>query len=67
MAIDYAGAFGETAERNIYVFDQEMARLGVRYFAEYHGVRLRSTRFTIHVPEAWADVVAGVAAKLRRL
>ncbi len=66
-AIDYAGVFGEEAEHNIYLFDQEMARLGVRYFAEYHGRRLRTSRFTIYVPEEHAAAVAAVAARLRKI
>jgi len=65
--ISYVGVFGESAEHNIYLFDQEMARLRVRYLAEYLGRRLRTTRFTIYVWEEQAAAVAAIAARLRKL
>jgi hypothetical protein len=67
VRIDFAGVFGQTAEHNIYLFDQEMARLGVRYFAEYQGRILRTTHFTIYVPQEQAAAVAAVAARLQNI
>ena len=66
-AIYYAGVFGEEPGHNIYLFDQEMARLGVRYFAKYHGRELRTTRFTIYVSEEQAPEVAAVATRLHKI
>ena len=63
--ISYAGVFGENAEHNIYLFDQEMARRGVRYFAECAGARF--PRFTIYVPKELAPAVVAVAARLRKI
>ncbi|AWM37344.1 hypothetical protein GobsT_46940 [Gemmata obscuriglobus] len=66
-AVEYAGVFRETAEHNIYLFDQEMARIGVRYFAEFRGRRYRTTRFTIFVPTEQVGAVAAIAARLFRV
>src|SRR5438034_801233 len=67
VPISYAGVCGEDAAHNIYLFDQEIARLAMRYFAEYKGCRLRSPRFTIYVAKEHAAAVGAVAARLRKL
>ena len=66
-AVTYTGVYGEEAGHNIYLFDQEMAKLRVRYFAEYRRDSYRMTLFTIYVPEEQAGAVAAVAARLHKI
>ena len=57
------GAWGQKLEHRAYVFDQEMARLGLQYFAVL-GVRYgrRALRITISVSQS--ERVAEVIARL---
>ena len=57
--------FGRTAGESIYLFDQEAARIGFRYFAELSGARL-TRMFTLHVSADQAEVVGAIIARLRR-
>ena len=66
VAVNYSGAFGEDAGLTIYRLDQEMAQIGVRYFAEYQGDDFRTAHFKIHVPTKHADAVAAVLARLKK-
>ena len=64
--INFSGAFGEDAGLLIYRFDQEMARIGVRYAAVLQSDAFRTAHFTIHVPTEHADAVAAILARLQR-
>jgi hypothetical protein len=61
--LNYPCPFGQTAAEAIYLFDQRMARTGIRYHAELHGSRLRSI-FTIRVPAECASTVRAIIARL---
>jgi hypothetical protein len=37
VTLHYEGEWGGSAAKNIYKFDQEMSKIGKRYFAEYKG------------------------------
>jgi hypothetical protein len=65
-AVSYTGAYGEDAGHNIYLFDQEMAKLGVVYFAGYRQGVGRTTLFTIYVPADKVCMVAAIAARLQK-
>src|SRR5262245_38783248 len=49
VALPYRGEYRRDAAHNAYLLDQELGRLGVRYFAEYHGRRRRGGWFTVVV------------------
>jgi hypothetical protein len=61
--LDYAGEHGERAERSIYLFDQVIVGLVLRYFAEYRGRMFRTPLFIIYVS---ADSVGAVSAVAQR-
>ena len=64
VRLDYAGRFGEEATHAAYRLDQAMARLGVRYYAEFRGGAYRTARFDIYVA---ADHASSAAAAIARL
>lgn len=63
--VHFSCPFGRSAGECIYLFDQEAARLGLRYFAELGGARL-APMFTLHVPVDQAEAVHAIIARLRR-
>jgi hypothetical protein len=65
VALWYVGEWGAALEHRAYVFDQEMARLGVRYHAAL-GVRFRRWALLVSVPESQAAKVAEVIDRLER-
>jgi hypothetical protein len=61
----YCGRWGRGLEHRAYVFDQEMARLGLSYHAALD-VRWRRRALLVTVPAAAAAQVAWVIASLER-
>lgn len=61
VVLDYSCPFGRSPAESIYLFDQEMARIGARYYAELRGSR-RYPVFRFHVLTACADVVCEIIA-----
>ena len=62
----YFGAFGENAAHTIYLLDQRMARLGIPYFAQYHGRRWNRTQFTVVVSAEYTTLVTHAIARIER-
>jgi hypothetical protein len=54
---------GRSPHQGIYLFDQEAARAGIRYYAELSGSRFYPA-FFIHVPVADKDKVTAIIARL---
>lgn len=65
IRLDYHCPFGHAPGESIYRFDQEAARIGLRYFAELGGYRLAPV-FTLHVSVDQAATVLAIIARLRR-
>jgi hypothetical protein len=65
VSLWYNGEWGRELEHRAYVFDQEMANLGVPYFAEV-GIQYRRRVLRVTVPESQAAQVAEVIARLER-
>jgi hypothetical protein len=61
----YGGPWGTELEHQAYVFDQEMARLEIRYFAVL-AVRYRRYAWHLTVAESDAEQVAETIARLER-
>jgi hypothetical protein len=63
VALWYVGKWGADLEHRAYVFDQEMARLGIRYYAKL-GIHFRRRALLISVSELQAAQVAEVIANM---
>jgi hypothetical protein len=61
----YSGAWGEKLVHRAYVFDQEMARLGIKYHAVV-GVVFRRRVLLVTIPKSEASRVAECIARLER-
>ncbi|MBI3469613.1 MAG: hypothetical protein HY000_41970 [Planctomycetes bacterium] len=61
--LQFRGAFHKKTSENIYLFDQMVAKKGVRYHAEFLG---RWSGFRITVPENAAGIVNALLSNLDR-
>ena len=57
--------FGRSAAECIYLFDQEVARAGIRYHAELRGTRL-TPMFALRVPAAHEGTVRAIIDRVRK-
>ena len=65
VAMNYFCPSGQSPAEAIYRFDQEIARTGIRYYAELHGSRFWHF-FTLHVPAHSATTVESILARVQK-
>jgi hypothetical protein len=63
VALTYPCPFGRTPAESIYLFDQSIARTGIRYHAELQGTRFWPV-FIIRVPAEGGDTVNSILAQV---
>lgn len=65
VELSFMCPFGQSAAESIYLFDQEMARAGIRYCPELRG-SLRFPRFSLLVPADCADAVRAIITQIQK-